>query len=358
MKKVFRVMLIGLCLAAFVSDGFAQRTIVRASIFRERSLPFKPTPRGAGKAAVGFDLNSLKSKKGILSCDLAGVNCVVMNMPLLNQGDSRIDNDVADMKNWGCYDTSIVTVIATALANRNKSLAFGGRTKIFDQITGDSNAPKEVKQISYQYRLAKRHQAGEIENGKVIQPLYFHEAVADFNQGKILQQCDPYMYGNCDKLSNPAQATNLFADAFRTWINPSTGVTNEDIIKLMEQGYVVMIAYVRYEWKYVWNAAKKAHDVSFTRDSFHKVVFSGFRKGEKYPLVINDVGNGTQYNVRISNDIKTHKYPSKMGLSPNSTYSLPTEDTGASTGIFIEYEDLPDLKAFFLDHYDALRIKQ
>lgn len=30
---------------------------------------------------------------------------------------------------------------------------------------------------------------------------------------------------------------------------------------------------------------------------------------------------------------------------------------GANTNIFIEYEEQPDNKAYFLDHYDALKIK-
>lgn len=359
MKKISNILLVCLCLNTLATNGFAQRRMSE-SAFRSKNITFVPTSKGTFKPTVTINL-SKSNKKGILDCDMSYTNCMVSNMPLLNQSDPRIDRDLHDMSPWGCYDTSIVTVINTALANRKSSFDFGNRTKIFDSFVGNAVQPKEIKQLSYQYRIAKNHQAGVKENGKVVQPLYFHEVVADFNKGKILQQCDPYIYGDCDKLGNTAQATNLFGDAFRIWISTEK-VTNEDIIKLMEEGYVVMIAFVRYKPVGKFDDPQKSSfTVNFTKDSFHKVVFSGFQKGAEYPLIINDVGTGERYNVRLSDDLSKRMW-GQGGLDKKKVKIIyPAENSGANTKNFIEYEgsgkNTGDM-VFFLDHYDTLRIKQ
>jgi hypothetical protein len=357
MEKTLKVLIVLLCLCSLNAPGFAQRRSLDSAI-RRKGLPMVPKLPNFGKplATVGFLQGYMK---GILDCDITFSNCMVMNMPVINQSDSRVSSDVLDMRDFGCYDASIVTLISTALANRKTAQDFGGRTKIFDQITGSSSQPKEIAQLSYQYKLAKDLSAGKTANGKLVQPLYFHEVVADFNKGKILQKCDPYVYGNCDEVQAPtAMATNLYGDAFRHWISTDT-ITNEDIIKLMEQGYAVMIAFVRYKPTGKFDTPQ-SFTVDFKLDSFHKVVFSGFRKGAEYPLIINDVGSGERFNVRLSNDLTKRKFGAGGLDKSKIKINYPSDNLGANTKNFIEYEftgkNVGDM-VFFLDHYDALRIK-
>src|SRR5258708_6543 len=231
--------------------------------------------------------------QGILACNLAGTTCRVRNMPLISQGDPRVSPEVLYMGNYGCYDASIVTVTIAALANRAKALQLSGRTKIFDELTG-YKMPKEIAQLSQQYRWAAVHHQETVMQehgnfkGKIVQPLYFDEVLADF--GKIQQSCDPYTYGNCT-----APVSNNEGNAFRTFVS-TENITNEYVINLMRSGYVVMIAYGRYE------PSLEEGPQKFVFKSRHKVVFSGFQPG-KYPLLINEVGRSQQVRARLTTDL-------------------------------------------------------
>src|SRR5882762_8805988 len=80
-----------------------------------RNALFKPTAKTYGlPMKVGVSLGPPKVE-GILQCNQNETTCMVMRMPLLSQTDPRIDSDVQDMGPWGCYDTSILTVILTDL---------------------------------------------------------------------------------------------------------------------------------------------------------------------------------------------------------------------------------------------------
>ena len=347
MKKISSLISAVLCAAIFVPTTFAQPKFETA--IRIRDLKVAPTAKDFGKPVKIIDLTR-GYKKGILDCDVTGNNCTVMNMPLLSQLDPRIDKDVQDMSPWGCYDTSITTIISTALANRKirRPLGIQGRTKIFDSFVGDAAQPKEIKQLSYVYREGKKEGAGEKENGKVVQHLYFHEVAADMFNRLITQNCDPYIYGNCEK------ATNVFADSFRHWISTDT-LTNEDVIGWMEKGYVVMIAYARHQP--TGRKLRGGFSVYFTFDSYHKVVFSGFRKGSEYPLLINDVGNGKRYYVKLSNDLSQRDF-GQGDIAPNLIkINYPNEYS--DTKNYLEYEG-EGKKAgemvFFLNHFDGLRL--
>ncbi|HXG82833.1 MAG TPA: hypothetical protein VNI84_02305 [Pyrinomonadaceae bacterium] len=358
MKKISSLISAILCAAIFVPMTFAQPKFDTA--IRVRNLKVAPTAKDFGKPVKIIDFTR-GYKKGILDCDVFGNNCTVMNMPLLSQVDERIDKDVQWMSPWGCYDTSITTVISTALANRKKSpLDFQGRTKIFDSFVGDAAQPKEIKQLSYVYREGKKEGAGEKENGKVVQHLYFHEVAADMSNGLIIQKCNPYIYGNCER------ATNDFADSFRHWISTDT-LTNEDIIGWMEKGYVVMIAYARYKPTVGKTAGKNigaitilpGFNIDFEFVGQHKVVFSGFRKGAEYPLLINDVGNGKRYYVKLSNDLSQRDFGQATRLRPvKINYPSDWGKGAANTKNYIEYEGegKPDDNVNFLVHFDGFRL--
>jgi hypothetical protein len=298
--------------------------------------------------------------EGILACDLVGTTCRVRNMPLISQGDPRVSPEVLYMGNDGCYDTSIVTVTIAALANRSKALQPSGRTKMFDELTGNQMMPKEIAQLSQQYRWASVHSQETVMQehgnfkGKAVQPLYFDEVLADF--GKIQQSCDPYTYGNCT-----VPVSNNEGNAFRTFVS-TENITNEYVINLMKSGYVTMIAYGRYRPSIEEGPQK------FVFHNRHKVVFSGFQPG-KYPLLINEVGSGNQVRARLTTDLSERM----VGLGSHGPEVRSTDtlihtirrvnprfvDYPTPTRIFIEYEGERKVneEVYFIEHIDALRIK-
>ncbi|MDQ4121497.1 MAG: hypothetical protein M3209_08635 [Acidobacteriota bacterium] len=367
MKRNLKTLFVCALLGALATSALAQHQ--RGVVTHER---FIPTPKDFGKPLALRNYAASGNRKGILDCDSLFINCRVMNMPLLHQEDPRVEKDLQYISPTGCYLASMATVIATALANRNPLFASAGRTKDFDSLAGDAAQPKEIKQLNYVYRVFKRYEKGETENGKRVQVFHFPEVVADFNKGKILQPCDPYVYGDCDKIGSTAQATNASGDAGRMWMGNGLKLTNENVISLMESGYVVMLAYARYQpvlelpnvsdKKKTPTAHNPNEPVNLFFNSYHKVVVSGFRKGAAYPLIINDVGTGQRYNVRLSTDWSNRKFKASFHVAPfqNAKFAfLPNEDP--KTIAFIEYEGegqgINDW-IFFLNHYDYLRIKQ
>src|SRR5258708_325287 len=115
-------------------------------------------------------------------------------MPRIWQEESRVSPHVLNMRDEGCYDTSIVTVTIAALANRSVALQPSGRTKMFEALSGNQFMPKEIVQLSQQYSWVQLYQEEREKKekgdfrGKVVQPLYFDEVLADF--GKTQQPCD------------------------------------------------------------------------------------------------------------------------------------------------------------------------
>ena len=323
-----------LYLAVATTNSVAQPTIS----ISDRVIS-KPTERGFGRVVNSRDFTSLTLRKGSLDCNLVGT-CKVRNMPLLNQMDPRIDADVKANSPWGCYDTSIVTAAITALANRSTTNPLTGRTKVFSELLPDGTAPKEVKQISWQYRRVplpppiRISIPGAPRPTQSPQPFYLQELVATF--GKINEGCDAYLYGNC------TNTTNSFGHAFRYWPGEIGWKewTDEDIVQYLNSGYSIIVAYGRFDPK------ADAVNQNFVKSSQHKVIFSGYRKNSKYPLLINDVGNGAQYWVRLSTDLaeRDYKKPAKVPYKSK---------------VFIEYEGagLPASQVYFLEHLDGIRLK-
>lgn len=310
---------------------------------------FKATAKNFGSALKKSEIPKGTTDKGILSCNALG-GCSVRNMPLLLQTDALIPSSLSHYAAVGCYDTSTVSVIIAALANRSSSSpAPAGRTKQFMSISAvqlpGTTIPKEVRQLTWQYGNAKQQDDGAKNfKGKVIQRFYFHEVLADF--GKVNEDCDPYTYGSCMSTTNSSGHAFWEVVGYSPW-NDATW-TNEQIIKKMQAGYAMMIAYGRFDPLISQDKRTGKPVVDFKKSSQHKVVFIGFQPG-KYPLLINDVGNGQQYRVRLSTDL------SPRGFNKIGPHRYPTE-----TKIFLEYEGAPlgaKDQVFFVEHVNGFRLK-
>ena len=217
---------------------------------------------------------------------------------------------------------------------------------------GQPDTPKTVMQLAWNY---EQQFMGDIQfqvNGKSVQTFYFHEVVADLGGGKVEEGCDPYIYGNCAT----ATLANGNASSFRKFNPSAQEITNEHIIGLMQSGTVPMIAYGRYDPVLSLNAWHTGLIVTFKKSSQHKVVFSGFQPGE-YPLLINDVGNGQRYRVRLSSNLNELKFYS----AENPSTKLPLMFDPAFTGrpfLIYEGEDKKtNPQVFFIEHYDGLKIR-
>jgi hypothetical protein len=337
----------------------------------------KPTAKGFGIKTTIPKLPRLEWKKhGILRTHpLFG--SVVAGMPLLCQTDPKVDAALdaflntpealaimpkkedgntytaTEMRNalkgFGCYDTSIVTVIHTALLNRAAALngALRNRTAVFDAISGMRGTSKAVRQLAWHYEQVFKAQNGFMQDGKRLQPLYFSEVVADTGTSRILELCDPYVMWNCS-------TTTLNNGDASSFVSGGSELTNQRIIDLMESGTVVMIAYSRHEPNMFRHPVNGTLHVSFKDlTSYHKVVFSGFQKGD-YPLLINDVGNGQRYRVRLSSNLKDLRFTHRDGQGS------VTIDPSFHNRPFLIYEG-EDKKEnpliLFVDHFDGLKIR-
>jgi hypothetical protein len=315
---------------------------------------YKPTSKGFGMPLKKVEYPN-PVNLGILSCQTGKMgiltSCVVRNMPLLNQTDPRLDADIKDMGLSGCYDTSIATVILTALANRTNTQPLKGRTKEFAEVPADGSIPKEVEQLSWFYRTAKKAAKGEKDkNGNPIQSLYLSEVLADF--GNINESCNPYIFADCKN------TTNQYGHAYYEFTDKGQNWTNDFIIKKMREGYTLFIAYARYN-PFISQDENGKKIVKFSPAGVHKVVFSGFQIGNKYPLLINDVGTGMQNRVRLTTDLSERKFAKKDSTTAES-YSEIIYPQEVKTRTFMEYEGEAvgiNNEVDFIVHMDALKLK-
>jgi hypothetical protein len=296
-----------------------------------------PTASNYGHPVTGYI--PLPEKHGILACEAGWQVCRVRNMPLITQTDSRLELPaaLAYLPSVGCYDTSIVTVVLTALANRDPKLAVINRSKTLMDIPATATAPKEVEQLRQQYVWAYDFQHDVSVGGKIPNPMFVHEALADVAGGKVKEPCNPYAYKNC------AIASNAAGDAFIKLVHDDS-VTNASIIALMKKGYVTLVAFARYQVAIIPDGHGGIASRKLVRGTLHKVVFSGFQPG-KYPLLINDVGTGHRYRVRLTTDLS-----SRVASPVPIPYPLPTHT-------FLEYEGRDDGPILFLEEIDGIRIE-
>jgi hypothetical protein len=303
-----------------------------------------------------------------LAC--ANGTCEVPNLVTLAQGDPLIPQtdphpDMPGHMRFGCYNSTIVMVANAALANRRGSLgAPGGRTKGFDAIASSVNGagnhvPKEVNQLIWQYHRQIESDAG------VAGTYYLHELVADFANGKILQSHDPRSYGQCW-----GPATNAAGAAFRDDVWDWAHIDDEYIKALLQDGFVPLLAFGRYQPMPTWNASTHRWDVTLTKAAAdqHKVVFSGYTAGAKYGLDIHDPGSGGTANVRlVRGGPGLRSARRSFGTAEATGGALGTlrwrnHDNGgavqtvaAPSGTFLEYEGSvkPTDPVLVLEHIDA-----
>ncbi|HIK37241.1 MAG: hypothetical protein NZ901_08430 [Geminocystis sp.] len=99
----------------------------------------------------------------------------------------------------------------------------------------------------------------------------------------------------------------------------------------------MLVAYRRYSY----NTSKGTPQKKLEPNIGHKVVFSGFRVGNyDYPLLINDVGNGSQYWARLRQVSPSEK--------PANANPVVLEYDG------VAYKGTSEEPFQFVEHIDAL----
>lgn len=316
---------------------------------------------GGGMTSEDEELLGSKSEALRVSSALdcpngVGSACTVPNMPLLHQNSDQVDVDIGqNIKDNGCYDTSVASITSMALTNRGGLQPLANRSSTFHTITAGNNGKnppaattREYEQLSQQYRWTQKHYADRANNvNPAVQPFYFAEVLSDFPAQKkrtYPANCDPRTYGSCTW--STLIAAGFAGASFRDFFDGTAAQVGNDYVKaLMGEGFGVLAAYGRY------NAVPCADDASFTcfnRASQHKVVFSGtFADTDTYPLRINDVGDGKQYKVRLSSD------QGVFGRN-NAKCRFPSE----TSRTFLEYQPNPNQnpQVFFLDHIDGFSL--
>lgn len=361
-KVGFAILGSAIALGTLATQGLARPTQPNAGQLNLEDRKFLvPTAPGFARP-LNNQIGIKPFTTGVLSCMTKDVNdCIVRNMPLINQGDPRLDNDVKDAGNWGCYDTSILTVILTALANRTNSFsALSGRIKELDSIQADAanKIPKEVKQLSWMYHIVKEADKQAQTSNQNVFKLYFPEVLASFNSGKVSEigtapKCDPYKYGTSD-MCEQASIFPKFASSFRQFLPGTGGVknwSNHSITEKMKDGYVLVVAYGRYTPMTITTPLPGGGSktrIEFKKTSQHKVVFSGFQRGA-YPLRINDVGDGARYQVSLKTDLGSRS--AIFAENPTAEIVYPTQ-----VKTFLEYKNSVQGEVFFVEHIDGLKI--
>ncbi|HEY6562002.1 MAG TPA: hypothetical protein VI072_32265 [Polyangiaceae bacterium] len=298
-----------------------------------------------------------------LDCPLGAEHiCVVRNMPYLLQTDDRVDVDVWDMRGVGCYDTSITTVLTTALANKTTARALRDRTLLWNNIQAGNNggnppltSTKQYEQLTQQYRWAKAGQAGQN-----VQPFYFHEMLKDFYEGttstvnRYPANCNPDIYGSCHFNTSVLQ-NDLVGAAFRDFTDRTSHVTNDYVKGLMTSGFATMIAFSRYVPTATFDPSLGGFRVSFTWSSMHKVPVAAFGGSGTYSLRIHDVGNNVPYNVEVGTDMNLFGTIAGVSVANIKKFDFPN---GKSKQTYVRYDPsvAPTSEVYFVDHVDALSL--
>jgi len=237
-----------------------------------------------------------------------------------------------------------------------------GRTAEFDAINagltndGKTIIPKPLMQLVWHYKQQYWWDYNEamgtiVGDGKGLLPYYFFEMVADFGYGNIKEQCDPYGYFSqtCDT----ATATNGSAFAERVPYPSASQITNDIIIDLMLSDTISLIAYNRLQPTLGKDGVLTFQDNS----SRHKIAVAGFQPGP-YPLLLNDVGDGSRRYARISTNLR-EMYLTNDGSQPPIHFDPKSPFSEGSP--FLMYEDYdklanPITPIYFIEHHDRLRL--
>jgi len=391
----------GKILAASLIAGFGPMAADAMPAQFQRNQWMVPSVKGTTVPLPPLNSSELVRDIGILRCNLAGSVCYVRNMPLLAQGDPKLAEplllwlktiaddqlplwpddkgdavvgpdgkprrysreDVAKfIQGYGCYDTSIVSVILAAAANRAPDLTPAGRTADFLGATQPNNTiPRNAPlvQLYWQYQQAAGGQNGWMVRGKPAKPYHMMEAAADFGGG-ISQNCDPYAYGDCDRIGGYVTGVNGRSAAFRKDVFSSSSVLSKsEIIELMSDGWATMVAYNRYKVVSSFEPSTGTLRIEFENvPSYHKVVFYGYKPGD-FPLVIHDVGSDENKEVALSAPAKNLPWTLPAGVARAQVKQVVIDPAFASKVALFErgqYANGVATQVFFVDHIDGLKL--
>ncbi len=235
----------------------------------------------------------------------------------------------------GCYITSLTTIESAALANLPPGVVARGRAATFNDVRAGQflKGKKPINQLQWQYRRwADKLQPNKKDPSQPSSPdfLEFTEFAGDVTG---------------------AQAPVL---------DPTT-INAHGIVDKMKSGSYFLVPYSRYAVHA--SAPDRAGNIELTLsyDSHHKVAISGFQPG-KYPLLIDDVGNGKRYRVRVTSDIRSIPMREVRG---KTTVTLPASKLVLVKPpwphpVFIVYEgqdgEVVDQggEVFLVEEYDTL----
>lgn len=364
-------------LALFLSSSIAQAASAPlANVMSQTSatIRFEPTRPGFATSHTPVPLRPITS--GDLSCTTPALaDCVVRNMPLLSQVDASLLKPLtkyasryvvktgsnAGMVIWaepqfgtaptpytpsafaqnilnnGCYITSLTTLEHAALLDRNGTRV-SGRAVTFGAVKANRfiNAPDALNQLEWQYRRW----------ADKLRP----------NTANPTQPSSP------DFLELPEFASDVSGLATRQINNPSR-MRNDGIIAGMKRGATYIIEFSRYTVKAGPPNGRGVRTLALTVASWHKVAISGFQTGT-YPLLINDVGNGERYRVRVTSDVRSiHFYRA----TPHGKVAIPPSNLTLSgqpypKPLFLIYEGADSIgvnngdEIFVITTFDALSV--
>lgn len=213
----------------------------------------------------------------------------------------------------GCYVTSLTTLESAALSDMPVRLAPGARTATFNDVAPDSLLPggKPLNQLEWQYRRwADKLQPNRKDPSQPSSPdfLEFPEFAADF----------PTSMGETQDYPNP------------------THLTNAVLVEGMKQGRTYLFAYQRFNVTLSPPNKRGVVRVTMTFDSQHKVAVSGFQPGN-YPLLIDDVGAGRRYRVRLTSDATSIPFKNGSAIIPPTQLKI-MPPPGVTSPIYVVYE--------------------
>jgi hypothetical protein len=302
---------------------------------RSRQMRFVPTRANFAHPVASIETRTF-ARGDLLCTSLAADDCIVANMPLLSQEDARLKAPLTSYSSryvvksganagdiiWsepqfaigptayspasfaqnimdnGCYIASLTTIESAIIANQHISPTLRART--FANIGANSLLTGDafINRLEWQYRRwADKLQPNLSDPTQPSSPdfLEFEEFAPDFPLGSVAFEDNP---------------------------NPGASVRSAGIIADMRRGSNYLIMFQRYNVSPAPGGDAAHRHFALTYDSQHKVAVSGFQPGV-YPLLINDVGNGQRYHVRLTTDVRTIPFTETRG---GKTVTIPPRD--------------------------------
>jgi hypothetical protein len=335
-----------------IPDQTLRTTNSSALDYRSPAMRFVPTPPSFAIAHAPIALRPFVIGNLVCTSNAAS-DCIVANMPLLSQVDPRLKAPLTayasqyivasgvnsgmiiwsepqfgigptpfapadfaqNIMNVGCYITSLTTLEAAAAANAQAIPS--GRALTFFQIGANSlmTGDAAINRLQWQYqRWADKLQPNPTNPSQPSSP--------DFLQ---LQE---FVSGY------PANVLSFH--------DHGANVSGSDMIAGMRNGTMYLIAFRRYSVSFAPIRGVSQVHLALTYSSHHKIAVSGFQPGA-YPLLINDVGNGHRYRVRLTNDIRSIPFRRTVNgavttIPPNQVFINQPADFPVAPQLYLVYE--------------------